>query len=301
MEIQFKDFIDYDKYIGKILVFGVEGSGKTLLLTRIAIGKMLHGYEDCMKSYKQTDYYNSLGLHLAKNYDHCCFSNYDIKCLNTYMPDRRSYSVDPFRLGFFRDDYETDFYPPETLFVITEGYNYFNSYMYNRYHPSFISYCKTSRQARISWVVDSQELGDFCTKFRQICNRFIYLEKKTEEIKDSKGQIIGHKLFVVEWTDRRDVDVFESCAKRQNYKEYTLILDMCVYGCYDTEYCKFLHIKGRENQQYRIEHFPTIKSIADIENSNILNFTPPEGFFSSNSKINKSKSDDNFDDIEEDF
>lgn len=296
MEIHFKDFIDYNKRIGKLLIFGVEGSGKTLLLTQIAIGKMLHGFEDCLKSYEQTDYYNSLGMHLDKNYEHCCFSNFDIKCLNTYMPDRRSYVCDPFKLGFFRDDYETDFYPPETLFVITEGFNYFNAYMYDKYHPTFISYLKTSRQAKIDWAVDSQELGDFCTKFRRICNRFIYLEKKTEEIKNIKGEVVGHKLFVVEWNAYRDVAVFEKTTKKQNCKEYTLILDQSIYGCYDTEFCKYLHIKGRENQKYHIEHHPEIKSIADIENNNVINFTPPPGFLLSSSKSKKQSRNDDFDD-----
>lgn len=300
MEVQFDDFIDYNNRIGKILIFGVEGSGKTLLLTRIAIGKMLHGFDDCIKSYNQTDYYNSLGMRLMKNYEHCCFSNFDIKCVNTHIPDRRSYVVDPFRLGFYRDDYETDFYPPESLLCITEGFNYFNAYMYNKFHSSFISFLKTLRQARMDMVVDSQELGDFCTKFRHICNRFIFLDKKVEEIKNLKGQVIGHKFFVVEWTNYRDVDVFESSAIRQNCKEYTLIVNGLVYGSYDTEFCKFLHIKGRQNQQYHIEHFPEIRSVEDIENSTIINFSPPEGFLTNN-KACKQEVLNDFEDIDENF
>lgn len=300
MEKQFDDFIDYTKRIGKMLIFGVEGSGKTLLLVAIAIGKMMHGWEDCVKSYEQVDYYNSLGLHFSKNYDHLCFANLDIKCLGTTIPDRRSYIVDPFRLGFYRDEYDTDILPPEALVCITEGFNYFNAYMYDKFHPTFISFLKTLRQARMDMVCDSQELGDFCTKFRHICNRFIFLEKKTEPIFNIKGEIVGHKLFVVEWNNYRDVDVFESSAKRQNCKEYTLILNTVIYGCYDTEFCKFLHLKGREQQDFKIEHFPDVKSIDDIENSNCINFTPPTGFLSNSQKQKPVKAvDDLFNDIEE--
>lgn len=299
MEIYFKDFINYEKRIGKMLIFGIEGTGKTLLLTAIAIGKMLHGWSDCVKSYEHVDYYNSLGLHLSKNYEHCCFSNFDIKCLHTNMPDRRSYVVDPFRLGFFREDYNTDFYPPESLLCITEGFNYFNAYMYEKFHPTFISFLKTLRQARMDMVVDSQEIGDLCTKFRHICNRFIYLEKQTEPILNVKGEIVGHRLFVVEWNNYRDVDVFENSTKRQNCKEYELILDSVIFGCYDTEFCKYLHIKGRENQDFHIEHFPDVKSIEDIENSDIINFTPPPGFLNVKEKSSKPVDNINFEDLEE--
>lgn len=297
MEKHFKDFIDYDKHIGKILIVGLEGTGKTLLLSRIGIGKQLHGFEDCVKSYAITDYYNSLGMHLSKNYNHCCFSNFEIKCVNTIMPDRKSYVVDPFRLGFFRDDYETDFFPPETLHCITEGFNYFNAYMYNKFHSTFISYLKTGRQAHISFAVDSQEFGDFCTKFRQICNRFIYLDKEVEHVYDSKGNLSNHKLFVVEWRSYRDVNVFMKTGKRQNCEEYVLYLDMPCFGSYDTEFCKYLHLKGRENQDYRIEHHPVIHTLEDIESNSIINFSPPDGFlYSSNQKKNFVEDEEDSDD-----
>lgn len=42
MKIKFKDFIDYNKRVGKMIVSGLEGAGKTLLLARIGVGKMLH-------------------------------------------------------------------------------------------------------------------------------------------------------------------------------------------------------------------------------------------------------------------
>lgn len=301
MEIHFKDFIDYDKRLGKTLIVGLEGTGKTLLLSRIAIGKMLHGFEDCAKSYVQTDYYNSLGMHFSKNYKHCCFSNFDIKCVNTIMPDRKSYVVDPFRLGFFREDYETDIVPPEALVCITEGFNYFNAYMYNKFHPTFIAYLKTCRQARIDFVSDSQEFGDFCTKFRQICTRFIYLEKETEPVYDAKGKLVNHKLFVVEWNNYRDVNVFVKTNKRQNCKEYELLLDMPCWGAYDTEFCKYLHLKGRQSQDYRIEHHPEIKSVDDIESSSVINFTPPTGFLSTVSSGKRGKDEDLDDDMDEYF
>ena len=217
------------------------------------------------------------------------------------LPDRRSYVVDPFRLGFFREDYETDIVPPESLLCITEGFNYFNAYMYSKFHPSFISYLKTGRQARIDFAVDSQEFGDFCTKFRQICNRFIYLKKECEEIYDNKGNLVNHRLFVVEFNSYRDVNVFIKTNKYQNCKEYELLLDMPCYDSYDTEFCKYLHLKGRENQDYRIEHYPEIKSIDDIEENSIINFTPPENFLSSKTSKSKVIEDDSDDDFDEEI
>lgn len=268
-EKKFKDFIDYDKPVGKMLIVGKEeGVGKTLLLTRIAVGKMLHGLEDCYKSYSYVDEYNSYGFEFSKDYEHLCFSNYAINCKGTHIPDRESYACNYYRVGYFDSAYYTDFYPPCSLFCMTEGKNYLDAYKWEKFPDRYISWLKTMRQARYDMCVDSQVSGDICTAYKRICGRFIYLYKKCEEIHNSKGELIGHKLFVIEWNDYRDVELFESSTKKQNYKEYVLIIDDIsggLYNNYDSYYCRLLHLKGRKGQDFRIENFPDIKTIEDIE------------------------------------
>ena len=291
-EIKFKDFINYDKPIGKMLIIGiVEGAGKTLLLTRIGIGKMLHGMVDCNKSYVWVDEYNRLGFHFTKKYEHLCFSNFDINCKGTIIPDRKTYVCNYYRLGYYDSSYHTDFYPPGALFCMTEGKNYLDSYKWDKFPDRYISWLKTMRQARYDMVVDSQSSTDICTAYKRITKRFIYLYKECEEIINSKGELIGHKLFVIEWNDYRDVELFERSTKKQNCKEYILIIDDVSHGLYsnyDSYYCKYLHLKGRQNQDFRIEHFPEINSIDDIEYfADEFGFNMPEDYLKKNTKKEK--------------
>lgn len=286
-QVKFKDFINFDKRIGKIIVSGIEGSGKTLLLTAIAVGKMLHGLQDCWKSYDAVDEYNALGFNFSKNYEHLLFSNFDINCAGTNIPDRKAYRCNPFRLGLFDEDFDTDFFPPYALFCITEAYNVLNSYLYDKFRDSFKAFFKTSRQAKYDWVIDTQYFGDICTLFRRITNRFIWLEKECEEIKDKEGIVIGHKLFVLEFLNNRDAEHFEATSDPKNAKQYELILPRCYYKNYDTEYCRFLHLQGREMQDFFVEHFDKIESkeqIVDLLEQ--FGAVAPEGFFKT-SKVEK--------------
>ena len=286
MTINFKDFIDYDKRIGKMIISGDEGTGKTLLLTMIAIGKMLHGIQDCWKSYKTVDDYNKLGFHFTKKYKHLCFANFDINCSGTNIPDRKVYRCNPFRLGLFDKLFKTDFYPPYSLFCITEAYNVFNAYLYNKFRDSFKSYIKTSRHGKYDMVLDTQYFGDICTIFRRITNRFILLSDDVEMLKDKEGIVIGHKLHVTEWKSNRDVSYFETSSVKKNCKEYDLIIDKCLFKNYDTEFCKYLHLLGRENQDFLIENFKKIEKINDLDNfGEEFGMTPPDGFFINDRKI----------------
>ena len=263
-----------------MIISGEEGTGKTLLLTMIAIGKMLHGIEDCWKSYKEVDKYNKLGFHFSKNYNHLCFSNIDINCSGTHIPYRRVYRCNPYRIGLFDKLFKTDFFPPYSLFCITEAYNVFNAYLYNKFRDSFKSFIKTSRHGKYDMVLDTQYFGDICTIFRRICNRFILLHDDVEMIKDREGIVVGHKLHVTEWTSNRDVEYFESSSNKKNCKEYDLIIHKCLFKNYDTEFCKYLYLIGRENQDFLIENFKKIEKIEDLENfGEEFGMTPPDGFF----------------------
>lgn len=279
-QVKFKDFINYDERIGKMIIAGVEGSGKTLLLSRIAVGKMQHGIEDCWKSWDEVDFYNSLGMNLSKNYEHLCFINYDVNCEGTEIPFQRSYRCNPYRLGLFDKMFRTDFFPPYALFCLTEGYNFLNAYLYDKFRDSFKAWLKTCRQAHYDIVVDCHAFADICTIFRRLTNRFIYLYKKVEDIKDRHGIVIGHKLFVREWTNNRDAEVFERTGKVQNAVEYELIIDMCMHDNYDTNYCKYLHLIGRKMQDFFIQHFSEITNVDEIEGLlEEFGTIAPEGFF----------------------
>ena len=277
---KFKDFINYDKRIGKMIICGDEGSGKTLLLTAILVGKMLHGLEDCWKSYEVVDEYNSLGMNLSKNYDHLAFSNFPVNCKETNIPMRKVYRCNPYRLGLFDKLFPTDFFPPYTLFGITEGYNVFNSYLFNKFRDGFKGFIKTSRHGKYDMVIDTHTFGDICTLFKKICNRFIYLQNEVEHIKDKEGNVCGHRFSVIEWKHLRDVEVFERTTKKQNCEEYTLEVDKCYFENYDTEYCKYLHLIGRKHQDFLVENFSDFSSVEEFEDLlEEFGMVAPDGFF----------------------
>lgn len=280
MVVKFKDFINYDKRIGKMIITGVEGAGKTMLLARIAIGKMLHGMEDCWKSYERVEEYNRLGFHFSTDYEHLLFSNFDINCAGTTMPDRVNYRCNPYRLGLFSPYYKTDFYPPGALFCIMEGYNFLNSQLYDMFPENFKGWMRTCRQAGYDLVIDSHSFMDIFNQFRKLTKRFIHLYKEVEEIKDREGHIVDHRLFIREFTNYIDAEKYEQSSVKNNCKEYELLLGMYMYPCYDTEQCRYLHLEGRENDDFTLEQSSPIENIDDLDHiGEKMGILPPEGYF----------------------
>lgn len=192
-------------------------------------------------------------------------------------------------------------YPPYALLLVYEGKNYFNSYMYDKFRETFVSNWKISRQIKHDMVIDTQYFNDIATPFRRITNRFIYLHKPCTEILNSKGECIGHKLYVYEFNNNRDVEIFENTGKKQNCKEYTLVVNMCMYDKYDTDSCRVLYLKDRESQDFRLETFSDISSVDDIEEGlSVTDFAVPEGFYKSknNGKVKDKSADEDIEDEE---
>ena len=131
---------------------------------------------------------------------------------------------------------------------------------------------------------------------------FIFLYKECEHIYNSKGERIGHKLFVREFKRWQDAEKYDQTLKIENCEEYELIIDLDMFPCYDSKFCRYLHLYGRELQDYVIEHFPDIKDLDDVEEL-VKNYgiIPPDGFFKTKKVENKPKKENvSFDDLPED-
>ena len=263
VEKSFKQFIDVSKRLGKILICGDEGTGKTLLSVSIAVEKMLRGMEDCWESYKQVDEYNKMGFNFSKDYDHLVFANHDITSKYTKVPDRKSYKVNPFKVGLFDDEFQTDLYPPGATFFITEAHIPFNAYMWQYVRPSVTGYWTTSRQYNVSLVMDTNRPNMVVNTIRDLCNRFIVC-LGAEEIKKEQF-VVGHKIHVIEFKNNGEFTHYLQTGKKDNGEEYIIRINACRYENYDSHLCRFLHLKGRELEDFCIEHFPEFKSIEDIE------------------------------------
>ena len=301
-EIKFEDWLNYDKRLGKIIIAGLEGYGKDLLTTAVGVGKMLHGFEDCIKSYAEVDSYNAMGFHFSKNYDHTCFANFPINCKGTEIPQRKVYVFNPYRCGFYDPDYWTDLFPPRSLFCGTEAKSFLDAYEWQNYPNRYVGWIKTLRHIDYDMLVNSQVFGDICVAFKRITNRFVLLTKETEEIKNTKGDVVGHKLFVKQWTCFKDFELFEKSSKEQNCDEFVLILSKCYYENYDHRICRLLHLRGREDQDFKLEHFPDIKTIDDVEAyAEVLGFDRPEGFLKNSKKEGKKNKEEDVSDLDQDF
>lgn len=289
MTKNFNQFIDLNKRIGKILILGKEGTGKTLLLTAIAVQKMLHGMQDCWSSYEKVDEYNRLGYDFEKNYEHLCFANLKINCSGTKIPSRISYPLNPYKLGLFCEDYDTDFYPPGTCYFITESQRVFNSYMFEYVRPEVWTHWQTSRQAGLSLVMDAQRLMTIAVNLRDLVNRFIFLTKEVTHIKKD-NIVVGHIFHIVEFSDSKDAEIYDKTGKINNGEEYDLQLNKCYFDNYDSYFCRYMHLKGRYGQSFSIRSWNNIQSVEDIEElEDLLGVNIPEGYYVKKSDIKKAK------------
>lgn len=288
-----EEFINVNDRAGKILVFGLEGSGKTLLLSAIAIQKMLNCQMDILDSYSKVDELNSMGYSFSQDYEHLVFSAFiKINCSGTNIPDLESYKLNPFKLGLSMPDYETDFYPPGAWFFIPECQRVFNSYMQDYLRPEVSAMFETSRQAGYSLIMDCQRPMLIAKNIRDITNRFIRLYKPCTHELDKDGNVCGHNLYVHEFHSNKDVEVWDSTGVEQNYEEYTLHLTKCYFDNYDSYFFRYFHLKGRSEQDFTIEKWPDITDIDDVEAlTDEAGMTPPEGYYKKKSDLKKGKSD----------
>lgn len=286
-----KDFINVNERAGKILIFGLEGTGKTLLLSALAIEKMLNCQLDILDSYSQVDELNLMGYSFSTDYEHLVFSAFiKINCSGTNIPDLESYKLNPFKLGLFMRDYDTDFYPPGSWFFIPECQRVFNSYMQEYMRPEVSGMFETSRQAGYSLIMDCQRPMLIAKNIRDITNRFIRLYKPCTHVLNKDGVCCGHKLYIHEFRSNKDVETWESTGVEQNYEEYTLELDRCYFNNYDSYFFRYFHLRGRSDQDFTIEKWPDIENIDDVEAlSAESGMTPPDGYYKKKSDLKKDK------------
>ena len=298
-EKSFDEFIDVSKQFGKMLIIGLEGFGKTLLLSAIAVKVMLNGLNDCYKSYDVVDRYNNLGFNFSKDYEHLCFVAFiEINCKGTDLPSRVSYDFDPFHFALFCDDYETDIYPPYASLFVPECQRVWPSYKAEQIRPEVYGNMETGRQAKFNLVMDAQRLMMVAKPVRDLCNRIIRLDKKCEEIKNSKGEVVGHRLYIIEFNSNADAESYVNNGVKKNCEEYILRIDRCHYENFLSEYFEFMHLIGREEQDFRVVSHKEIESVEDI--NEMTSILMPEGYlvskYKKKDKQTDSSNDDNFED-----
>ena len=268
-----------------IVVFGKRGAGKDLLCTHFAIPHMLNGMEECFSSYNEVDYYNSLGYKFSKNYKHLVFSNYEINCSGTSIPNRRSYMCNPFRVGLYSGDYKTDLFPPGSLFVWTEVQRVLNSHMAGFYRNEVSAFFETSRHYGVDFIFNTQRPKLILPNVRELVDSFIKI-KKLKHIKSLDGTVVGHIWYVIEWEDWADVEKYLNTKELINCREYEIKSDKCLFENYDSRFCRYMHLKGRKKQDFRVKEFPKMSTYEDVERyGDEFGLNVPEGFYKKKSEF----------------
>ena len=263
------------------LIFGPRGRGKDLLCTHFAIDKMLNGLDDAYFSKQVVKEYNSMGFNFSTNYEHLLFANYDINCSGTFIPNRKSYVFNPYKLGLYDPNFPTILLPPYALGIITEAQRIFNSYVSKKFRESFCAYFETSRHYGLDFYLNCQRPILICPNVRELVDEFIYIEK-LQHIYDIHGNCIGHIWSVIEWTEWQSVSNFLKNGNYANCRKYKIKSNKCLFENYDSYFLRYMHLKGRKKQDFFIEHFPTINSVEDIEKfGDVFGLNVPNGFLKS--------------------
>ncbi len=285
----FNEVFDLNKRLGKILIAGEEGSGKTLLSVCIAVGRMLRGPIDCWKSYERVEEFNKLGYKFSTDYEHLVFSNFEINCEGTKIPTFKNYDVDPFRIGLYCDEYQFDLFPPGTEFHLTEAHLIFNAYMWQYVRPEVTGYWTTTRQYDINLVADTNQPNKIVNTVRELFNRIFHLYDEVEHIFE-KGVCVGHKFKVLEFRNNMTYTQYLKTGKEDNCKKYHLLVNVCRWNNYFHDRCKILHLKGREFEDFCIRQFKPVESIEDVEAlSDSFGVIAPEGYYRKLSDFSKKK------------
>lgn len=219
-------------------------------------------------TYDEIDTYNSCGFNFSKNFEHLCFANFDINTDGGIVPDLRSYKVNPYKLGL-NGKFKTDIFPPNSMFFMTEFQNYAPSNMDQYIRPEYRQFFQTSRHYGLSIFVDTQRPTDVAKCIRDLFD--VFIECVSVENLYYNGVCIGHKwkLRIIE--NSRFLEDYLKSNDNKLCVEIYHKSDRCYFNNYNSEFCRDLHIRGRENQDFKIEHF------GNGGDDDIL--SQPDGFF----------------------
>lgn len=235
-----------------ILLWGNRGHGKTLLLCYLMQSAMIQSLGFIQDIYEEVDYLNDCGFNFSKNFEHVVFSNFDVTTIGTGIPDLRSYKFNPYYFGF-NGNFKTMPFPPRSIFGITELQNYYPSRMNDYIRPEVERKWQTSRHDGITIIGDVQRPFDLAKKIRDLFDYYIECYDYKELI--VSGICVGHVWNLRIIDNSRTLEEYLKSNNKDLCKEIKFTVKRCLYGNYDSFFCKDLHYKGFENIDFVIEHF----------------------------------------------
>ena len=268
-----------------VIIFAPPGTGKTVLLTHLAVQTM---FDRARNKAMQLE----IRKKQANGFDeiqtvpvHCVASNYDIVGHKFGCSPRYNRRINPFKLGVDNPYVKTHYNLPYEAIFITEAQKYLNSRM-SRLFPRWQSeWYEEHRHNDLDIYLDTQRPMLIDVNIRELASfiEVVSLKKHT----DAFGKI-DKLVWTVRYIDNSQLfDKYMSSGKTDKscYREDKITANYNVFNCYSSQSCKPKFYKGHFSEDYDLQYFEPTEETAEAylqwlkDNDDEL----PDGYYIKNS------------------
>jgi hypothetical protein len=231
--------------VGICIIFAPPRTGKTCFLTHLLNTYAFDRNRQKLMS-NEIENFNKGGFNLSYG-KHVCYSNYDITFKKFLYSQRKSYVINPFKLGFWNPYVETTFIRPFSVIGITEGQKYFNSRM-SRYYPAWQSrFFEQCGHNNLLFLIDVQRPNLIDINLRDL-SKFIEIVSLKKIYKGSK---ISKMIWTIKFIDSSQLlDKYLNEGKIMNLPTMEITADYDVFKLYNSQNCKPKFFEGHLDQDF---------------------------------------------------
>jgi hypothetical protein len=254
------------------LIFGNPGCGKTSLLAALACADMTdNAREYLLPCRKEIGVLNGGGYNLTVPDKHVVFANINIISQSVTMLPRRSWYVNPAKIGLYNGAFPTAFLPPYAQIYISEAQKYYNSREYKKLADAVSRWYETHRHNGHNVTLDCQRSTLIDLNIRGIAEEFIE-PLSLKHTYDRAGGLIGSEWRCIVLNSCYDADRYLQSGeppKNSERRVYTYKGD--IFKTYDSRFAKLYHLRGRRYRDFDLTRLPSVPMTADaIEEFNNL-------------------------------
>ena len=235
------------------IIYAPPRTGKTVFMTMLA-NKVAFDREQTKLMQSEVESMQQAGFNVNVP-KHCVYANYDIRLKKFRYSERRSYKINPYRLGFANNFVETHFLPPYSTIFITEAQKYLNSRM-AMYYPDWQSrWFEQHGHDNLNIYLDTQRPMLIDPNIREL-SCFIEI-MKLDKFYDDYGRINALRWTIRKIDNSSLWDRYMSSGKKDKncYTEEIVEADYNVFLCYDSFSCKPKFLDGHFEEDFSLKEF----------------------------------------------
>lgn len=244
--------------MGITIIFGKPRVGKTALMTHFLTENMcgvkaVQSIRSCKKIISEL---NHGGFHFNAPQKHIVYANYDIEYTSKFCYKRKNYEIDPFKIGFKNDEFETTFIAPYATIGIMEAQRYYNSRRCDKTKDAQSGWFEKHGHAGMNIFMDCQRYKLIDPNIREIADRIIEVCELTH-IYDKKHRIKKSIWKCRVFDSSNEADSYLESGKKDNnlYTNQIFVHEGNIFNCYESQSCFLSFIKGREKEQISYKPF----------------------------------------------